>query len=141
MTRSLTERLQERQAAQTAEIEALTLSELKKLGESLRRASEAELRSTQDVIREMQASWSSQLESVNAIARWWWVALIVTWLMAGGFWAWHSWTRAPSTAGIELYQTFTHEGRTYLMLPEGIEPMICRQGERRMPCVSLPGEN
>jgi hypothetical protein len=139
MTRSLTERLQERQAAQSAEIEALTLSELKRLGESLRRASEAELRSTQDVIREMQASWSSQLESVNAIARWWWLALIATWLMAGGFWAWHSWTSSPSTAGIELYQTFTHEGRTYLMLPEGVEPMICRQGERRMPCVALPG--
>ena len=141
MTRSLTERLQERQAAQTAEIEALTLSELKRLGESLRRASEAELRSTQDAIREMQASWRSQLESVNAIARWWWVALIVTWLMAGGFWAWHSWTRAPSTAGIELYQTFTQEGRTYLMLPEGVEPMVCCEGEVQMPCVALPVEN
>lgn len=141
MTRSLTERLQERQAAQTAEIEALTLSELKKLGENLRRASEAELRSTQDAIREMQASWSSQLESVNVIARWWWVALIVTWVMVGALSAWHSLTSRPSTAGIELYQTFTHEGRSYLMLPEGTEPMVCRQGERRMPCVALPVEN
>ena len=141
MTQSLTERLQAHHAAQTAEIEALTSAELKKLGESLRRVSEAELRSTQDVIREMQARWTSQLESVNAIARWWWVALIVTWVTVGGLWAWHSWTSAPSTAGIELYQTFTHEGRVYLMLPEGIEPMICRQGERRMPCVALPGGN
>jgi hypothetical protein len=141
MTQSLTERLQARHAAQSAEIEALTSAELKKLGESLRRVSEAELRSTQDVIREMQASWTSQLESVNAIARWWWVALIVTWLMVGGFWAWHSWTRAPSTAGIELYQTFTQEGRTYLMLPEGVEPMVCRRGEKTMPCVALPVEN
>ena len=141
MTQSLTERLQARHAAQTAEIEALTSAELKRLGESLRRVSEAELRSTQSVIREMQESWSSQLESVNAIARWWWVGLIVTWLMMGGLSAWHSWTSRPSTAGIELYQTFTHEGRTYLMLPEGVEAMICRQGERRMPCVALPVEN
>lgn len=141
MTQSLTERLQARQAEQAAEIEALTSAELKRLGESLRRASEAELRSTQDAIREMQASWSSQLESVNVIARWWWVALIVTWVMVGGLSVWHSLTSRPSTAGIALYQTFTHEGRTYLMLPEGIEPMICRQGERRMPCVSLPVEN
>ena len=141
MTQSLTERLQARHAAQTAEIEALTSAELKRLGESLRRVSEAELRSTQDVIREMQASWTSQLKSVNAIARWWWAALIVTWLMAGGLWAWHFWTRAPSTAGIALYQTFTHEGRTYLMLPEGVEAMICRQGETRMPCMALPVED
>lgn len=141
MTQSLTERLQERQAAQMAEIEALTSAELKRLGESLRRVSEAELRSTQSVIREMQESWSSQLESVNVIARWWWVALIVTWAMAGGLWAWHSWTSGPSTAGIALYQTFTHEGRTYLMLPEGTEPLICRQGELRMPCMALPVGN
>lgn len=141
MTQSLTERLQERQAAQMAEIEALTSAELKKLGESLKRVSQAELRSTQSVIREMQESWSSQLESVNVIARWWWLALIVTWAMAGGLWAWHSWTTAPSTAGIALYQTFTHEGRTYLMLPEGTEAMVCRQGERRMPCVVLPRED
>ena len=139
--RSLTERLQERQAAQTAEIEALTSAELKRLGESLRRVSEAELRSTQDAIREMQASWSSQLESVNVIARWWWVGLIVTWLMVGVLSAWYSWTKAPSTAGIGLYQTFTHEGRSYLMLPEGTEAMICRQGESRMPCMALPVED
>lgn len=140
MTQSLTERLQERQAAQLAEIEALTSSELKKLGENLRRASQAELRSTQSVIREMHETWSSQLESVNVIARWWWLALIVTWLMAGGLWAWHSLVTPPATAGIALYQTFTHEGRTYLMLPEGAEALVCRQGERRMPCVVLPGE-
>ena len=139
MTRSLTERLQERQAAQSAEIEALTLSELKRLGESLRRASEAELRSTESVIHEMHETWSSQLESVNAIARWWWLALIVTWLVAGGLWAWHSLVTPPATAGIDLYQTFTHEGRTYLMLPEGTEALVCRQGEMRMPCVVLPG--
>ena len=141
MTQSLTERLQERQAAQTAEIEALTSAELKKLAENLMRVSEAELISTHDAIREMNARWTSQLETVNAIARWWWMALIVTWLMVGVLSAWHSWTSGPSTAGIELYQTFTHEGRSYLMLPEGVEPMICRQGERRMPCVALPVEN
>ncbi len=141
MTQSLTERLQARHAAQSAEIEALTSAELKRLGESLRRVSEAELCSTQDVIREMQAIWSSQLASVNAIARWWWVGLIVTWVMVGVLSVWHSWTRAPLTAGIDLYQTFTHEGRSYLMLPEGVEPMICRQGERRMPCVALPRED
>ena len=141
MTQSLTERLQAHHAAQTAEIEALTSAELKKLGESLRRVSEAELRSTQDAIREMQASWTSQLKSVNAIARWWWVALIVTWVMVGVLSAWHFWTRAPSTAGIELYQTFTQEGRTYLMLPEGVEPMVCREGEKTMPCMALPVEN
>lgn len=141
MTQSLTERLQARHAAQTAEIEALTSAELQRLGESLRRVSEAELRSSQDVIREMNARWSSQLESVNAIARWWWVGLIVTWVMVGVLSAWLFWTSSPSTAGIEIYQTFTHEGRTYLMLPEGTEAMVCRQGETRMPCVALPMGN
>lgn len=140
MTQSLTERLQARHATQMAEIEALTSAELKKLAENLMRVSEAELISTHDAIREMNARWTSQLETVNAIARWWWVALIATWVMVGGLSAWHSWTTAPSTAGIALYQTFTHEGRTYLMLPDGTEAMICRQGERRMPCMALPVE-
>lgn len=141
MTQSLTERLQARHATQMAEIEALTSAELKKLASNLMRVSEAELISTHDAIREMNARWTSQLETVNAIARWWWMALIVTWLMVGVLSAWHSWTTAPSTAGIELYQTFTHEGRTYLMLPEGTEAMVCRQGERRMPCMALPVED
>ncbi|MFN3313930.1 MAG: hypothetical protein ACK46Q_10730 [Hyphomonas sp.] len=141
MTQSLTERLQARHATQMAEIEALTSAELKKLAENLMRVSEAELISTHDAIREMNARWNSQLETVNAIARWWWMALIVTWLMVGVLSVWHSWTKSPSTAGIGLYQTFTHEGRSYLMLPEGTEPMVCRQGEKRMPCVALPVEH
>ena len=133
MTQSLTERLQERQAAQMAEIEALTSAELKRLGESLRRASEAELRSTQDAIREMQASWSSQLESVNVIARWWWVALIVTWLAIGGLSVWHS-----MRPGQPPVQTFTSEGRTYLVPPAGAEATTCTRGEQRFLCVRLP---
>lgn len=138
MTQSLTERLQARQAAQMAEIEALTSAELKKLAGNLKRASEAELLSTHDAIRAMNAQWISQLKTVNAIARWWWAALIATWVMVGGLWAWHSLSAPPPPQGIAQYQTFWFEGRTYLMLPEGTEVMTCRSEGQVMPCAALP---
>jgi hypothetical protein len=138
MTQSLTERLQARHATQMAEIEALTSAELKKLAENLMRVSEAELISTHDAIRDMNARWTSQLETVNAIARWWWVALIATWVMVGGLWAWHSLSNPTPPQGIAQYQRFWFEGRTYLMLPEGTEVMTCRSEGQVMPCAALP---
>jgi hypothetical protein len=138
MTQSLTERLQARQAAQMTEIEALTSAELKRLAENLRRASEAELNSTHAAIREMNARWTFQLKTINAIARWWWVALIATWVMLGGLWLWHSRASQSPPQGIAQYQTFWYEGRTYLMLPEGTEVMTCRSAGQVMPCAALP---
>lgn len=140
MTQSLTERLKARQAAQIAEIEALTSAELKRLAENLKRASEAELNSTHVAIREMNARWTSQLRTVNAIARWWWIALIATWVMVGGLWAWHYLSSPTPPQGIAQYQRFWFEGRTYLILPEGTEVMTCRSEGQVMPCAALPME-
>ena len=141
MTESLTARLQQRLSSQTAEIEALTSAELTRLASSLRQQSEAALRTMHSDILDTSMMVADELEIIRWTARWWWVALIVTWLMVGVLSVWLSWTAAPSTAGIELYQTFTQEGRTYLMLPEGVEPMVCREGEKTMPCMALPVEN
>ncbi len=141
MTRSLTERLKDRLDSQTAEIEALTSSELKKLAASLKTASEAELRSTHSAIREAHERMRSDLLVLKRFGSWWWGALIVTWLAILGLLALLLRASPPETVGIELYQTFSYEGRTYLLLPEGTEAMVCLQGELRVPCVALPQEN
>lgn len=143
MTQSLTERLQERLATQSAEIERLTASELSKLGTSLRSESEAALRSMSGSIHESIEATTRplrrDLERLKGIGRWWWGTLILSWatiamLLAFSLWLW---TR-PEASGIATYETFTYGGRTFLLLPEGTEAMTCTQGERRQACVVLP---
>lgn len=141
MTQSLTERLQEKLATQSAEIEALTASELRQLGERLKRESEDVLTSMRNVLHrsmvEAMEPLTRDLARLRRFGRWWWLALGLTWVIAGGLSLWH-WM-SPATAGIGLYQTFTYEGRTFLMLPEGTEALTCRQGEQSgIPCVVLP---
>lgn len=133
MTESLTARLQQRLSSQTSEIEALTSAELTRLASSLRQQSEAALRTMHNDIQGTSLMMADELEIVRLTARWWWVALIVTWLAIGGLSVWHS-----MRPGQPPVQTFTSEGRTYLVPPAGAEATTCTRGEQRFLCVRLP---
>ena len=132
MTVSLTERLQQRLSDQTAEIEALTSAELKQLATRLRQQCAAELRTMQSDIQGTSLMMADELEIVRWTARWWWVALIVTWLVIAGLSVWHWMSPAP-----DPFPIFKTGGESYLMLPDGTEPMIC-QGEQPFLCLKLP---
>jgi hypothetical protein len=151
MTQSLTERLQERLATQSAEIEALTASELRQLGERLTSESQAALASMRSALHESITETTGplqrDLERLRGIGRWWWSALALTWLMLAGLtglllWLWMGMSGMGSaTTGAsdtEPYPTFRQEGRRYMVLPEGAQATTCRQGERVRPCVVLP---
>ena len=150
MTQSLTARLQERQATQSAEIERITASELNRLGQSLRSESELALSSMQSAMAASMASTTASLERdlsrLRRLGRWWWGTLLLSWatmamLMAFSLWLWMSpgpglgTTRA---SGATPYPTFTQEGRTYMVLPSGTQATTCQQGEQVRPCVVLP---
>lgn len=132
MTESLTARLQQRLSSQTAEIETLTSAELKRLANSLRQQSEAALRTMQNDIQGTSLMMGKELMIVRWTARWWWVALIVTWLAIAGLSVWH-WMSPAS----DPFPIFRSGGQSYLMLPNGTEPMIC-QGEQPFLCLKLP---
>lgn len=136
MTESLTERLQAKLATQTKEIEALTSNELTKLAANLQQQSLEELETMRHAIGATSAMLNVDLQAVKIAGRYWWIALIVTWLAIGGLSAW-LWMQ-PRTAGIELYQTFTYEGQTYLLLPDGTRAMTCKTDGKSVPCVALP---
>ena len=132
MSESLTARLQQRLSSQTAEIETLTSAELKRLANSLRQQSEAALRTMQNDIQGTSLMMGKELMIVRWTARWWWVALIVTWLVIAGLSVWH-WMSPAS----DPFPIFRSGGQSYLMLPNGTEPMIC-QGEQPFLCLKLP---
>lgn len=132
MTESLTARLQQRLSSQTAEIEALTSAELTRLASNLRQQSEAALRTMQNDIQGTSLMMADELEIMRWTARWWWVALIVTWLAIAGLSVWHWMSPAP-----DQFSIFQSEGQSYLVLPKGTEPMIC-QGEQPFLCLKLP---
>lgn len=136
MTESLTERLQKRLASQSAEIESLTASELRRLATSLRTESDAVLRSTQGDILDTTEKLDASLTRLRRFGRWWWVALIVTWLVTGGLLVWLSMRPGPPPV-----QTFTSQGRTYLVPPAGAEAQTCTKGDYRFLCVLLPEGN
>jgi hypothetical protein len=149
MTQSLTARLQERQATQSAEIERITASELARLGQSLRAESEAALTSMQSAMAASMVSTTASLERdmerLRRLGRWWWGTMALSWatiamLMAFSLWLWMSpgLESATSASGATPYPTFMQEGRTYMVLPSGTEATTCRQGEQVRPCVVLP---
>jgi hypothetical protein len=150
MTQSLTARLQERQATQSAEIERITASELNRLGQSLRAESELALSSMQSAMAESMASTTASLERdlsrLRRLGRWWWGTLLLSWatiamLMAFSLWLWMSpglGLGTTSASDTEPYPTFTQEGRTYMVLPSGTQATTCQQGEQVRPCVVMP---
>ena len=133
MTESLTARLQKRLASQSAEIEIMTSAELKRLAASLKHESEAVLRSTQSDIHATTEKLNGSLRRLRMFGTWWWVALIVTWLTIGGFYAWHS--LRPS---LPEMRSFTSEGWTYLVPPAGAEATTCTNGQSQFLCLRLP---
>ncbi len=141
MTQNLTERLQERLNQQTAEIEELTVNELKQLASKLQHESNRVLNTTQAHILATSEDLEQSLHRLRRFGRWWWAGLIVAYLLIGVLSVWHSMTPEPkTTAGIELYQTFTHEGRTYLLLPDGTQALTCTETTSGTPitCMLLP---
>lgn len=141
MTESLTERLRQRAASQTAEAETILKAELSKLSSGIRQQLTGELARIQNDITATSLRISTDLTALKWASRYWWIALILTWLIGGGLLTWHSMSgngNGPGQMSLSDYQTFTHEGRKYLIVPIGSEPANCTQSGQTVGCVLLP---
>ena len=141
MTESLTERLRQRAASQVAETEQIVKAELSQLTRGIRQQLNAELASIQNDITATSLRISTDLTALRWASRYWWIALILTWLIGGGLLTWHSMSgngSSPGQMSLSDYQTFTHEGRKYLIVPIGSEPANCTQSGQTVGCVLLP---
>mgnify|MGYP003627561432 CR=1 FL=1 len=144
MTESLTERLRLRAAAQATENEKIISGELSKLTATIKQQLNDELRSIQNDISGTSLRISADLTALKWASRYWWAALIATWLIWGGLYTWHSITATnsgPTQSGpmtLADYQTFTHEGRSYLIVPQGSIATTCTSGEDVVGCIALP---
>ena len=139
MTESLTERLRQRVASQTAENEKILKAELGTLTTGIKKQLTDELASIQRDIFTTSRSIDSDLRSLRWASRYWWIALLVTWIVGGGLLTWHS-MREDGTRAMTLadYQTFQQDGRTYLIVPNGSEVVTCLSNENTVGCVRLP---
>lgn len=133
MSKSLTERLQEKLVSQSAEIEIMTSAELKRLAMNLKRDCETVLNSTRADIQETTETLSVRLARLRRFGHWWGMALIATWLMIGIFYAWQL-MRPVQPQG----STFTSKGQQYWIPPAGAEARTCIRGNYRFLCVRLP---
>ena len=139
MTESLTERLRQRAASQTAETEMILKAELSKLSSAIKQQLTGELSRIQSDITAASLRISTDLIALKWASRYWWIALIATWLIGGGLLTWHSMSgSSPGQMNLSDYQTFTHEGRKYLIVPIGSEPASCTQSGQTVSCVLLP---
>lgn len=141
MTESLTERLRQRAASQTAETETILKAELSKLSSGIRQQLTGELSRIQNDITVTSIRISKDMTSLKWASRYWWIVLILTWLIGGGLLTWHSMSgngSSPGQMSLSDYQTFTHEGRKYLIVPIGSEPANCTQSGQTVGCVLLP---
>ena len=139
MTESLTERLRQRAATQTAESEKILSAELSRLTSGIRTQLSDELASIQSDISGTSLRISSDLADLKWVSRYWWIALLVTWIVGGGLLTWHS-MREDGARAMTLadYQTFQQDGRTYLIVPNGSEVVTCLSNENTVGCVRLP---
>lgn len=139
MTESLTERLRQRAASQTAENEKIISAELGRLTSGIRKQLNDALASIQNDITGKSLMISSDLRALRWASRYWWIALIATWLIMGGFLIWLS-MRPPMIGPMDLssYQSFTQDGRTYLIVPIGSEVVNCTSSGQAVGCVLLP---
>ena len=141
MTESLTERLRQRAASQTAEAETILKAELSKLSSGIRQQLTGELSRIQSDITATSLRISTDLTALKWASRYWWIALIATWLIGGGLLTWHSMNGSGGSLGqmsLSDYQTFTQDGRKYLIVPTGSEVVTCLRGETAVGCVLLP---
>lgn len=123
MTRSLAERLHERLESQTAEIAALTESELRKLSRRVSESATTELTGIEIAITRATHGIRSTLPLLHWIVGMTWAALIVS-LLLTGYLLWHSPPPPWSSAGTPL-ETFQSGGQTLMILPDGAKPVQC----------------
>ena len=123
MTRSLAERLHERLESQTAEIAALTESELQKLSQRVSASVSTELTEIEIAISRATYGIRTALPSLKWILGLTWGALIVS-LMLTGFLLWRSSQPLRVVEDMPL-ETFQSEGQSYLVVPENATPLQC----------------
>lgn len=123
MTRSLAERLHERLESQTAEIAALTESELSRLSQRVTKSVNTELTEIEIAISQATHGIRTALPSLKWILGLTWGALIVS-LSLTGFLLWRSSQPLRVVADTPL-ETFQSEGQSYLVLPENATPLQC----------------
>ena len=123
MTRSLAERLHERLENQTAEIAALTESELQKLSQRVSASVSTELTEIEIAIARATHGIRSALPQLKWILGLTWGALIVS-LMLTGFLLWRSSQPLRVVEDMPL-ETFQSEGQSYLVVPENATPLQC----------------
>ena len=141
MTESLTERLRQRAASQTSEAQTILSAELSKLSSGIRQQLTGELARIQSDITATSLRISADLTALKWASRYWWIALIATWLIGGGLLTWHSMSGSggsPGQMSLSDYQTFTQDGRKYLIVPTDSEVVTCLRGETAVGCVLLP---
>ena len=123
MTRSLAERLHERLESQTAEIAALTESELTRLSRRVTESVTSELNDIEIAIVQSTHGITNALPSLKWILGLTWGALIVS-LMLTGFLLWRSNQPLRVVEDMPL-ETFQSEGQSYLVVPENATPLQC----------------
>lgn len=123
MTRSLAERLHERLESQTAEIAALTESELTRLSRRVTESVTSELNDIEIAIVQSTHGITNALPSLKWILGLTWGALIVS-LMLTGFLLWRSSQPLRVVEDMPL-ETFQSEGQSYLVVPENATPLQC----------------
>lgn len=123
MTRSLAERLHERLENQTAEIAALTESELTRLSQRVSASVTSELKDIEIAISRSTRRITDELPSLYWIVGLTWAALIVS-LLLTGFLLWRSSQPLRIVADMPL-ETFQSEGQSYLVVPENAKPLHC----------------
>ena len=123
MTRSLAERLHERLESQTAEIAALTESELSRLSRRVTEIASAELTGIEIAIAQATHGIRNALPQLKWILGLTWGALIVS-LMLTGFLLWRSSQPLRVVEDMPL-ETFQSEGQSYLVVPENATPLQC----------------
>ena len=123
MSKSLAERLQEKLEGQTAEIAALTDSELKKLSAHVQSSVTGELNKIRIAIDRTTNGILDDLPPLKWILATTWAALIVS-LMLTGFLLWRSSQPLRVVADMPL-ETFQSEGQSYLVVPENATPLQC----------------
>lgn len=133
MTESLRERLRQSAASQTSENARIINAELEKLTSNIRQQLNGELASIQNDIAGTSLRISADLKSLSWASRYWWIALILTWLIGGGLSVWLSTRPAPPPV-----QTFESGGWSYLVPPAGSNATTCKRADQEFLCVRLP---
>ena len=136
MTQSLTERLQERLESQTAEIAALTESELRKLSQRVSMSVISELKEIEIAIARSTYRITNELPSLYWIVGLTWAALIVSLGLTGFLLRRSSQASSITDMPLEIFQS---EGQTLMIIPDDANPVSCKDtnGVDRI-CLRLP---